>query len=876
MADEQLFMEAHQNGTFDVEAMESALEDIKISSYQFLMKAQLDTVGHKRFDFKASQLRYMTTVERKPVLKPMRHTFVIEHAFIPEERRLAFKRSVFRQKEITIFDCASNPELFVDTFITFVEGKFMDTVQIHCVEDKTFIIFDVATTSNPGGIPESYLQDMIKRDVPITVFFVPNCSYGLYNTNRFVLQKYENQLSLDRFNIINSLSTETKYITFVNTNDLLFSSVVTDTTNSTDMMRFVDNTIRDFSHKIVHLNIFGFRSLVDIITPTNEDGKQFFTVPQKEMPIPVENFIVFRKTAVGKEFAHDVTVKMYYPYHYQLEGFKDGDELSVYVFYFDDTIIGAGDGYTNDLATIYKYSNLGSTKRLLQSDAPALIRDYIPNPRIYTIMDYQSNVDYGDQLAYKIKKLKSWIADNPDLIRKYLKYQYKTGKEYYIECEKIDLKTKERLNNFNEVERTDERKTFNEPMYLFILPNDESTPFRYYRFFIDGLIHVPDNTYYDGSYEYYYIPQRLVLQNSIIEIERFFTFSFEKNIQFSTLTDIVLVAFTKTCNITTDDVFIVNQDTMEYLNEQQYQIFIIEEGKEIPLSAKAFKSIKGNFTVKLLDSDLLNVPLKLYIREHFYFEKRNMVTDDDLVKSFVFTSVTNTDKDHIRMFKNGRLVPNAYVSVNLSSTMGGKNSILPAFKRELGDEFVADHTPYKYKTVYQADDISGNGYVNLAGFIRRPFDLKWYDMYLNGRRLNSRHVDIISPTKIYIKNVNSVRHLVILEKDRDIEYFGMNANDMTITDRYWNDIKIEADLQHPPINDTEPDLITEIIDASEIDLIEFVDNVLWTIRFINPDLLQVPKEERDRYAFSRGKDVIMLNPDSRANATSAIRIFPKM
>ncbi|MNJ59169.1 hypothetical protein D3C77_548360 [compost metagenome] len=104
----------------------------------------------------------------------------------------------------------------------------------------------------------------------------------------------------------------------------------------------------------------------------------------------------------------------------------------------------------------------------------------------------------------------------------------------------------------------------------------------------------------------------------------------------------------------------------------------------------------------------------------------------------------------------------------------------------------------------------------------------------------------------------------------------MDANDMTITDRYWNDIKTEADLQHPPINDTEPDLITEIIDASEIDLIEFVDNVLWTIRFINPDLLQVPKEERDRYAFSRGKDIIMLNPDSRANATSTIRIFPKM
>ena len=236
MASAELY-EAYKNGTFDIRSLEKALTDIRIGSYLFLDQAQKDIVGHARFDFKSSDLKLSTTMEKKQHSYPMRYVHTVDYSFIGENQRRTFKRSEFLNKEVTLFDCANNPTLFIRTYMVFVAGKFMDTVQIFCNEDKTTLVFDTASAKNPGGLPEDYLKKMIEDDVDITVYFIPNCAYGVYNTNRYVLQKYVNNLSLKRFNIANELGDETKYITFINTNDLLFSSVITETTNSADLWR---------------------------------------------------------------------------------------------------------------------------------------------------------------------------------------------------------------------------------------------------------------------------------------------------------------------------------------------------------------------------------------------------------------------------------------------------------------------------------------------------------------------------------------------------------------------------------------------------------------------------------------------------------------
>ena len=269
MINEQLLREAEANGTFDLEALEKTLNEIRITSYNFLRQVQREMVGHKRFDVKAADLKRISTIDKKFRKYPTKYVAFLDGNFISEKKRLVYMKSEFYNKELDIFTVSAHPEIFVQNYMVFVDGKLLDTVNLYCAEDKTYLIFDVATQANPTGLPLEYFNDIVARNVDITAYFIPNCAYGVYNTNRFVLEKYKDNLSLDRFDIRNNLDTETKYITFINSNDLLFSSVITDTTNSTDMLRFADNTVRNFQNKYVHLNIFGFRNLLDKIDVPN-------------------------------------------------------------------------------------------------------------------------------------------------------------------------------------------------------------------------------------------------------------------------------------------------------------------------------------------------------------------------------------------------------------------------------------------------------------------------------------------------------------------------------------------------------------------------------------------------------------------------------
>jgi hypothetical protein len=104
--------------------------------------------------------------------------------------------------------------------MVFVDGKLFDTINILCKEDKTYLIFDINDGKNTTGIPKDYFDQLMNANVDITVFFVPNCTYGIYNTNRNVLSKYVDNLALSRFDLANNLDTSDKYVTFINTNEL--------------------------------------------------------------------------------------------------------------------------------------------------------------------------------------------------------------------------------------------------------------------------------------------------------------------------------------------------------------------------------------------------------------------------------------------------------------------------------------------------------------------------------------------------------------------------------------------------------------------------------------------------------------------------------
>jgi hypothetical protein len=79
--------------------------------------------------------------------------------------------------------------------------------------------------------------------------------------------------------------------------------------------------------------------------------------------------------------------------------------------------------------------------------------------------------------------------------------------------------------------------------------------------------------------------------------------------------------------------------------------------------------------------------------------------------------------------------------------------------------------PYPMRSVYVKRRIPSHGFIDLKGKINKPLNKKYFEFWVNGRLL-SDEVTIISPTKIFLHGLQSLRNLEIIEVNRDSnEYF---------------------------------------------------------------------------------------------------------
>lgn len=79
--------------------------------------------------------------------------------------------------------------------------------------------------------------------------------------------------------------------------------------------------------------------------------------------------------------------------------------------------------------------------------------------------------------------------------------------------------------------------------------------------------------------------------------------------------------------------------------------------------------------------------------------------------------------------------------------------------------------PYPMRSVYIQRRIPSHGFIDLYGKINKPLNKKYFEFWVNGRLL-SDEVTIISPTKIFLHGLQSLKNLEIIEINRDPnEYF---------------------------------------------------------------------------------------------------------
>ena len=178
---------------------------------------------------------------------------------------------------------------------------------------------------------------------------------------------------------------------------------------------------------------------------------------------------------------------------------------------------------------------------------------------------------------------------------------------------------------------------------------------------------------------------------------------------------------------------------------------------------------------------------------------------------------------------------------------------------DIGDLLYIDITPYRYTQIYHKKTLLRKGaLIDLKGVINKPFDVRYYDIYLNGRKLSYNNIFTITPWKIAIVNMKSNYNLDIYERERDWEYFGLDYSETTyyfsfdelvnsqivsdeefkklIIDRI-NELKDPRLVIHPNTFDEEPLDYSDDLLIYPIFFIFYYDELV-PKTYVNPDELQ--------------------------------------
>ena len=591
-------------------------------------------------------------------------------------------------------------------------------------------------------------------------------------------------------------------------------------------------------------------------------------------------------------------------------------------------------------------------------------------------------LQYEDHFKYKINKMREFIRADVNNFRRYLRNLGLGNNYYYVDVAKIDLQQRKRVDNKDTKLMLSK---FKEEMYMFIFRND-------FRGMYDDIILHVDGTRYDKEIQLYntdmldyvYIPCRLVKPDTVIEIEKVSDTSKHYNFMSNNKSDIIKIDIGDRAvrNKTLfNDLFIVDNETGNYLDPSSYQIilpvkfhmddiqsdivldYIISENdngyyqlaildhglieiykddepdndnayylslqdnknnfyqfdmtdnkakfnKIEAINGYAINKIRsmndkkliyqfkmvngvvkieiaeddgsgkqlaeGGFNLYKIDDIFINCPriIKVKITDEKYVDKQlslhikkihNMDHIDNCVaeefeenfETIPVKTACKKDPRYFRVYNNGRLVPRHLGTVNVTDyNLTSDIGLLPGFMREPGVEYniAVESMPYMMKQVCYLEKIPTDKAINLKGLIDKPFDFKWYDIYLNGRKLVKKEVEIITANIIKILKTDSIYSLEIIENSRDVEYFGGFYNDVNdggiydiLDDIFEKDEDFSGSVNdsvadNDNIQDTEEPTVSKPIDPMDFIIREYYNFLINSFGFINPDILQLSKQ----------------------------------
>ena len=444
-----------------------------------------------------------------------------------------------------------------------------------------------------------------------------------------------------------------------------------------------------------------------------------------------------------------------------------------------------------------------------------VFRFIVDHPMIeyrYDDIDYMKSYQTSlTPFEYKVKKLKDFISDDINILRNYVIEERKIGMNYSFYTYEIDM-------DKHKVKRmiTDTVDSAYGEMYMFCFDNKHKDMDLNVRVFIDGIFFDKFSEVNYKFSKYVYIPVEDIPENSFVEFEVFYSYKDTKEIKFNSIDDFAILEYSMNRIMPTlADMHIFNKhnQTIEY-DKDLFQFEVVSEkydyyingvdGETSNVLPIEFDTNYGTYNdieyggttinpenkgvthsntniIRITPKSENVVGLELLIRVDKtpkFVHKRAGATDH-----YPFFELSddkrNLDTEYVRLFKNGRLVSkNLYTFTEKDGKFG-----IHLLSRVLDVTGVTmDITPYKNRLIYYKRELESD-LVDLRGFINKPFDINYFDVYLNGRKLNRNNICPISPWEIKLFGVHSSYNLEIYERDRDWEYYGVDfSNYFTLSD----------------------------------------------------------------------------------------------
>ena len=857
------------NDFIDFDSLQEAVRQTHVQGFNTLEYIQKTAMDIRHVDIPIREFSRITKLPKESTqsLSTFRYVYFTDIDLVDGDKEYLFRsKTDLFDHDLSIQDISDNRNIFKNNIIPIINNKFYWNVRILVNDDTCGIIITVdhENSNYKTGLSLTEFNELIEQNATVSIYSIPNFYIETIKTTKATLgsdiTSSNIKFNSNLFKKFTKLTPDsTLYFINDNKNNGLLSIV--DSNYQDSYIEIPTSVMESSVPTYIVLTAIRFEKLDNIRVLNLKDGNEgWFILEDYQLPLPVNNIIPIIKT--GNRFSIDLSTKidLYYPNIYHISN-TNSDTVHLLMFYDDTQYDSSYDNYIEVFYNYYdKILNLYKTTSL-----PDIVKDYRPVniPMMNEFVFNEKSVYFPDQKnLFTVELFQRYVNKNPRLFLKYLYLKLNATDKYFIRVSKLDLTKRLRTTSLNDIGDVGDLLYFDKPRYVINLrKNFIGSVMADFKVYVDGV--ALDNTQvsytYNKDHFLIYIDKDIIKPTSMIEIEKYPN----QLKRIDNIGEIKLVSDTtndlieqfpdiiKTVPLRIDfcdqslkkyDIynvsFIVEK---KYIPKNKIHIFVYNDilKKYIEINKDGHYCVDRSIYVSV-DESYIGKSIACIYETSLVTSQKYVNVDNDNIVETTFSTMRETHMNDIRVFRNGLLMPQQVVSYEIHNNQFSYiNMYMNAEAYDTG-YMMCDAYPIEFCIEYSAKQIDNDkGLVDTGTSLTYPLDFKWYDIYLNGVKLNKDHVEIISSSKFIVKNVDSLKNLYVIKRNWINDAFSMDHNQDAMN-IYTDNVKKFVDLlieDKDIIQDTAEDIIRDV-ENNVFEHISFVKSFL-EFRNINPNIKQL-------------------------------------